>query len=317
MGDTVLVLGGNGFIGFSVIRELVQRNVRVKCLDLFRPEGPSALSSVEYFTGDVWDDAFLQKALAGVDCVMDFVSTSMPNSNEVTLNNEIDHTLKYYDHILAAMRSAQIRRYVFPSSGGAVYGNKENGLAYETDVLRPTTAYGVGKKMAEDILQYYYDKCGISSCVLRIGNVYGSPRLRNKAQGVIDVFTQNALRGETITIWGSALTSVRDYVHLDDVARAIASVVQTRFDDYRVYNIGTGVGTNLLQIIELIEHALGQRIKCKFEESMASGLNSIVLSNEKIKREVGWTPEISLEEGIRKTISAKKALLASQTIGQS
>ena len=309
MEKTVLVIGGNGFIGFSVIKELVSRGISVKCIDHNRPDDHFMFHEVEYYIGDIWDHDFLQKALAGVDCVMDFISTSMPNTNDITLNNEINNTLRYHDYILYTMKSAEVYKYFFPSSGGAIYGNKESGFAYETDLLRPTTPYGVGKKMTEEIIQYYYERCGISACILRIGNVYGSPRIRSKAQGVIDVFTQNALRGETITIWGNAINNIRDYIYLEDVAEAIADILEKEFNDYRVYNIGSGIGTNLIQIINEIKLNLEREIKCEYRESMASGINSIVLSNEKIIKEIGWKPKTTLADGIRKTIATKRVLL--------
>ena len=309
MDNTILVIGGNGFIGFSVIKELVKRGIRVKCLDQNRPEDQFKFDTVEYYIGDIWDNNFLQKALVGVDCVMDFVSTSMPNTNDITLSNEINKTLRYHDYVLSTLKYTNICKYIFPSSGGAIYGNKESCFAYESDILRPITPYGVGKKMTEEIIQYYHEKCSIYSCILRIGNVYGSPKIRSKAQGIIDVFIQNILRGETITIWGSAISSVRDYIYLEDVAEAIADISQTKFNNLRIYNIGTGIGTNLTQIIDLIGQKLGKEIKCEYKESMASGINSIVLSNEKIRNEIGWQPRVSLEEGIQRTISTKRILL--------
>lgn len=309
MDNTVIVIGGNGFIGFSVIIELLRRKINVKYLDINWPEDQFRYDSVEYCIGDIWDNKFFQKALKGVSCVMDFVSTSMPNTNDISLNNEINNTLRYHDYILSTMNYCNISKYIFPSSGGAIYGNKEFGFAYETDVLRPTTPYGVGKQMTEEIIRYYYEKCGISACILRIGNVYGSPRIRSKAQGVIDVFIQNALRGEKITIWGNARSSVRDYIYLEDVAVSIADICQTDFSDLRIYNVGTGIGTNLMQIINLIEEKLGKEVQCDYKEFMASGINSIVLSNDKIANEIGWKAKVSLDEGIRRTIETKRSLL--------
>ena len=309
MDNTVLVIGGNGFIGYSVTKELINRGINVKCLDVNRPEEKFAFYPVKYCIGDIWERNFFHKSLDDVDCVMDFLSTSMPNTNDNSLSNEIGNTLRYHDYILSSLKECGIKKYIFPSSGGAIYGNKESGYAVETDILHPTTPYGVGKKMTEEIIQYYYEKCGIAACILRIGNVYGSPRIRSKAQGVIDVFTQNALRGETITIWGNAKTSIRDYIHLEDVANAVVSVFQKGFNDLRVYNVGTGVGTNLVQIIDLIGQKLNQKINCEYKESMASGIKSIILSNKKIINEIGWVPHISLSEGIQMTIDIKRELL--------
>ena len=309
MNRFVVVIGGNGFIGYSVLAELVKRRISVRCLDIVRPDDTFRFKDVDYYIGDIWNSGFLQKALTGADCVMDFVSTSMPNTSDVSLSHEIGNTLRYHDYILSTMALCDVKHYVFPSSGGAIYGNKPTGYAYESDILKPTTPYGVGKQMSEAIIQYYFNKCGIAARVLRIGNVYGSPRLRSKAQGVIDVFSQNALCGEKITIWGNAKTAIRDYIYIGDVAKAIVDVYQTGFDDYNVYNIGSGIGTCLIDIIELIEKNIGKQIQIEHMDAMASGINSIVLSNEKIKSEVGWEPTVSLDEGIRMTIDLKRQLL--------
>lgn len=309
MENYIAVIGGNGFIGYSVITELSKRGPHVKCLDINRPEDKFTFKNVEYCIGDIWDKGFLKKSLNGVGLVMDFLSTSMPNTNDISLSNEIGNTLRYHDYLLSTMVECGVKKYIFPSSGGAIYGNKSSGFAYEYDVLKPTTPYGVGKKMAEDIIHYYSDKCELAACVLRIGNVYGSPRLRSKAQGAIDVFTQNALRGETITIWGNAKSAVRDYIYLEDVANAIADICQADFDDYRIYNVGSGIGTSLAQIIELIGKNIGTELQCEYRETMPSGIGAIVLSNEKIITEIGWKPKVSLEEGIQKTIEIKKKLL--------
>lgn len=309
MNNNVIVIGGNGFIGYSVISELVKRGINVRCLDIIRPEDKFKFKGVDYFIGDIWDKGFLMKSLEGVDCVMDFLSTSMPNTNDISLCNEIGNTLRYHDYLLSCMVSSEVKKYIFPSSGGAIYGNKSSGYAYESDILKPTTPYGVGKQMAETIINYYYDKCGIAARILRIGNVYGSPKLRSKAQGVIDVFSQNALLGEKITIWGNAKTSIRDYIYLEDVANAIVDIYQADFADCNIYNVGSGIGTSLIDIIELIEKNLGKNIQLEYKNTMASGINSIVLANDKIQKDVGWRPIVSLEEGIKKTIEIKRKLL--------
>lgn len=96
---------------------------------------------------------------------------------------------------------------------------------------------------------------------------------------------------------------------MDDVAVAVAEIAQKNEKIINVYNIGTGIGTSLINIIELISKMLGQEIKCECRESMPSGINSRVLSNEKIRKNIGWQPQITLEEGIRRTVIAKRELL--------
>lgn len=309
MSELFLVLGGNGFIGYSVVKELVKQGKRVRCVDYMSLSESYRFCEVEYYVGDIRDKSFLKSMLKNVYAVLDFVSTTMPNTNDVSIISEIDNTLKYHDYILSTMYTCGVFRYVFPSSGGAIYGNKNNEMALETDVLLPSTPYGVGKKMTETLIEYYYNKCGISTWVFRIGNVYGSPKYRSKAQGVVDIFIQNILQEEKVVIWGGAEKAVRDYIFLDDVSEVIVDTIQKRMEGVAIYNIGTGRGTNLFELIDIIGNTLEKEVLIDYEEGRASGINCIVLSPDKIFNEIGWRAKVSLEEGIKRTADMKRKLL--------
>lgn len=308
MSQLFLLIGGNGFVGYNVLKKLVESNKKVRCVNRTLPEQDAQIEGVEYRIGDVQERPFFEEALDGVNTVLDFASTTMPNTKEFSLENEINSTLRYHNYILSTMIDVGVKRYVFPSSGGAVYGSRKAEAAVETDILFPSTPYGAGKRITEDIIQYYNQKCGLSAAVLRIGNVYGSGRLRKRPQGVIDVFIQNALEGKPITIWGSASSAVRDYVHLEDVANAVDMIIDAELSGVNTYNIGTGIGTSVAQIVEMIEETLQCKVIREYKADSASGIDCIILSNEKIKSEIGWLPQINLAEGIKKTVALKKAI---------
>ena len=309
MEETILVIGGSGFVGYHVLKGLVQEGKKVRCIDRVIPEQANRFLSVDYWMGDVWDEAFLKKALSGVEVVLDFVSTTLPNTREISLEHEINISLRYYNHLLSTMVNCGVKKYIFPSSGGAIYGNRQKDFARETDSLSPSTPYGVGKKMAEDIICYYNQRCGLSATILRIGNVYGSMQFRDRPQGVVDVFIQNALKGEPITIWGNANAAIRDYIYLEDVARAVTQILCKGINGVSIYNIGTGIGTSVGRVIELIEKNIGYEIKKEFKAFEPSGVDQIILSIDKVQNEIDWGPRVMLEEGIRQTIAFKKQLL--------
>lgn len=309
MGKNYVVLGGNGFIGYSVVLELVRQKKKVRCVDFNLPEHEFRIKDVEYCIGDIREKYFISKVLDGAEVVMDFIATTMPNTKDISIVNEIDSTLRHHDYILSAMHEFGIRRYVFPSSGGAIYGDLDHDIAYESDPLHPVTPYGVGKQMTEDLIKYYYDKCDISSYIFRIGNVYGSPRYRKKAQGIVDIFIQNALDNQKITIWGDAEQSIRDYVHLDDVANAIVNIGQQERKGVNTYNIGTGIGTSTFQLINIIQRKMNKTLDIEYRKELASGLHKIVLSPQKVYEDLGWKANISIDEGIEKTIKTKKQLI--------
>ena len=309
MSEIYVVLGGNGFIGYSVIKELSKKGKIVRCVDHNMIEDEYRLPNVDYIIGDVNEKSFLKSVFDGVTSVLDFMATSMPNSNDVTIISEINNTLTYYDHVLSTMNECGVKQYIFPSSGGAVYGNTYGRAAKENDALQPITPYGIGKQLTEDIIKYYYNKCGINSYIFRIGNVYGSPRIRRKAQGALDIFVQNALLNKKITIWGDAEHSIRDYIFLDDLAEGIVSCLEKNMSGCHIYNLGTGIGTSLADLIEIINEQMHVALEIEYKKSFSSGVNSIILSSEKINDEIGWKSKTSLIDGVKKTIEIKRGLI--------
>ena len=303
-----LVLGGNGFIAQPVIKNLIAHGNVVRTIDRTVPDGSKRINGVEHCIGDIYDTNLLNSAFEGVDIVYDFVSTTMPNSNSISAENEINSTLRYYDYILSSMYTAGVKNYVFPSSGGAVYGDINEKEATESTDLRPVTTYGLGKYLSEKIIEYYCRRLGMNSCILRIGNVYGSLSYRSKAQGVIDIFVQKALENKEICVWGNAENSIRDYIHLDDVSDAIVTVTEKPFFGIHIYNIASGKGTSLKSIIDIIQEKLDKPIQICYKNNQFSGINRSVLSIEKIKKDFGWQPKISIEQGIEKTIKSKQEI---------
>lgn len=305
-----LVLGGNGFLGYYITRELLKRGNRVRCLTHRIVTSEDAIPGVEYITGDAFNSEVLDQIVEGVDSVYYFISTSLPNSGEKFLDNEIRLTLNSLDLMLHIMSEHGVKKFVYPSSGGAIYGDQSTTPVSEETSLEPTTAYGVGKQMSEALIGFYCRKHGLNSYVYRIGNVYGSDRMRDKPQGVIDVFVQAALKNEPLKIWGDASSSIRDYIFLEDAARAIVMSSMMELKGLNVFNVGTGKGTSVQMIIYEIEKNVEHALRIERYPQKTSGVSSIVLNSKKIQTVSGWQPEISVEEGIKRTIEAKKKILS-------
>lgn len=307
MERNALVIGATGLLGYGVSIELQKRGWNVKALgreslietNLF-PKG------IQYECGDFYDDIFLTNALKKTDKVFFFLSSTFPSTSSDSLELEINRTLKGLDYLMRKMKELDIPAIVFPSSGGTVYGNVTIGAAKEEDQLKPTTPYGYGKKMCEDILRFY-SKFGISSTILRVGNVYGTPMLRTATQGVIDVFIQKAMMGETATVWGNALTDVRDYIFTDDFAEAVALIAGYDADGCEVYNLSSGIGTTLGQIIEAINKSVQPKLNIQtIEKDSASDIKRIVLDMTKFCGKTGWSAKYDIEQGIKETIKRKE-----------
>lgn len=308
---SALVIGGNGLLGYGTTKCLYTRGWKVKSLDRVKLENGQAVKGVDYVVGDLFDVETLHNALTDADTVFYFMSSTIPKSNDDFLNDEIDKTLHTLDYVLQEMVKQNVRQFIFPSSGGAVYGNLNDGVAVEDAILVPKTSYGMGKMLSEQILSYYHTKHGLNSAVLRIGNVYGSPLYRNRQQGVIDVFIQKALEGTPVTIWGNAEDVVRDYIFLDDVADAIEAVAEENKDGVQVFNVGSGVGITLHEVISCINTLLDCPMQVTYDNSIKNEVERIVLCIDKIRKNTGWKPKHDLSSGIKETFRRKKELLGS------
>lgn len=304
-----LVIGATGLLGYGISNELNESGWSVRAVGIENIVNSKMFpDDIEYLCGDFYDEKFLLNALRDVDKVFFFLSSTFPSTSSDSLELEIDRTLRGLDYLLRKMRESDVFEIVFPSSGGTIYGNVKTGLASEKDIVNPVTPYGVGKLMCEDVLRFYA-RFGISSTVLRIGNVYGTPLVRKSTQGVIDVFVQKALNGEKAVIWGDAIHNVRDYIFLDDFSNAVAKIGGFKTKGFEVYNLSSGIGTSLEEIICTINKYVPKPLELScVQKDSAKSIKRIVLDMNKFKTLTNWEPEFNIERGIIETINRKKRM---------
>ena len=303
-----LVIGATGLLGYNATLKLVENGWKVKAIGIENLDSSNFFPpSVQYICGDFYNEDLLKECLVDIDKVFYFLSTTFPSSSSTSLELEINRSVKGLDYLLRTMNKANVKSIVFPSSGGTIYGNVKSGLAKETDPKKPISPYGFGKKICEDIL-LFYSYTGISCTILRVGNVYGSSFYRNVNQGVIDLFVQKALQGETLSIWNNALHNERDYIFVDDFAEAVASVAEIDEKGFNVYNVGSGVGVTLSTIIEIINKNCKEHLNIEYlKNDTSSSIERVVLDITKLCIKTGWHPFYDIESGIVETIKRKKA----------
>ncbi|WP_339291845.1 NAD-dependent epimerase/dehydratase family protein [Paenibacillus sp. FSL W8-0187] len=302
MANRALVIGGQGFIGFNVVMSLFNDGWNVKVLDRNINSKFNELS-VKTIVGHVQDKDTLRLALRDVDVVFYFISHSLPSSSRGNLNYELQNSLIALDNVLETMVDLNVKKIVFPSSGGTVYGNVEDQNATESTELNPFSSYGQGKLLSEEIIKFYSRVHNIEYLILRISNIYGCQFYRKVEQGAVDIFIQNILDNKPITIWSGAENAIRDYIFIDDFCDALIALLNRR--KYGIYNIGTGEGKKLTDIIEVIEKIL-KKEAIIVRNNNYSGISKNVLDISKIIKDCAWQPKFSLEEGITKTIKRKK-----------
>ena len=246
-----LILGGGGFIGSHLADSLLSLNYKVRIFERPRVEPYRSFTEyeqIEWYEGDFQCAADVDSSVYGCDYVFHLISTTLPkNSNEdpiFDLESNVIGTLK----LLSSSVRHGIKKIVFISSGGTVYGIPTEIPVSETHPTEPLVAYGVSKLAIEKYLHLYYLLHGLEYTVLRVSNPFGGRQRVNTNQGAVAVFLSKALSNETIEIWGNG-SVVRDYIFIDDVIEAFVKTMD-HTGNQRVFNIGSGEGRSLIEIID-------------------------------------------------------------------
>ena len=191
-----------------------------------------------------------------------------------------------------------VKRIVFSSTGGALYGQVDEIPADEDAPIRPICAYGVAKYCTEQYLDYFKRLYGIERVILRYANVYGPRQDPLGEAGVVAIFTGRILRGEPITIFGDG-NQTRDYTYIEDIVSANLLALNGKEG---IYNIGTGVETSVNELVHIFEKLLGKKIEHIYAAKRQGEVDRIALDIAKAKKELGFEPKYNVEEGIKKTI---------------
>lgn len=299
---TCLVLGGRGFIGSHLIAALLNRGYRVRCFD--RPHvvalGRDLLDAqgFELIEGDLANEAEVAEAIEGCDVCYHLVSTTLPKSSNADpvydIESNVVATLKLLNH---AVKSG-VRKIVFASSGGTIYGNPVSIPIQESHPTNPVCSYGISKLAIEKYLNLFKQLHGLDYTVLRIANPFGERQRTHASQGAVAVFLGKILRGEPIEIWGDG-SIVRDYIDISDVVDALLLAMEQTSDQH-VFNIGSGRGHSLNEVIRAIEKVTGRTADCRYSPSRAFDIPSNVLCNTLANQCLGWSPKVGFEEGLEK-----------------
>ncbi|WP_198399413.1 NAD-dependent epimerase/dehydratase family protein [Caballeronia calidae] len=291
----VLVMGGNGFLGRHLVRALLARGANVRVFD--RGHGGTQPSEgVAYFQGDLATGAGLDRALAGVDVVYHLISTTIPSTSNANPIYDVESNLLGTLRLLETMRAAGVNKIVFTSSGGTVYGNPGVVPVREDAPLQPISSYGIVKVAIEQYLRLNCALQQLNAAVLRLANPYGPGETRIGVHGVIPTFFAKAVANDPIEIWGDG-SVIRDYIHVDD---AVAALVQAaNWTGFNLYNVGSGVGHSLIDILEVVKKVSGIVPNVVFHPSRSFDVKAIYLDIARITSETGWRPTVDLEQGCR------------------
>lgn len=292
------VLGAGGFLGTNLCQALKARVGSVRAFGR-RQSFPSALQGVEWISGDFADPTSVATAITDCDTVFHLVNATTPASANIDKLADLQSNVAPTLRLLEACREANVKRIVFVSSGGTIYGVPEQVPTPETAPTNPVTAYGISKLAIEKYLGLYEYLHGLEYRVLRVANPFGPYQTALKSQGVIAAFMHQCASHEPIHIWGDGQT-VRDYVYVGDVIDALLRVAEHEGPS-RVFNIGAGQGRSLLEILDAIRQVSSMSPEVQFSPGRSIDIPRSVLDISLARQELGWFPQTPFDEGMRRT----------------
>lgn len=299
----ILVLGGSGFLGRHIVNRMLDEGHQVRVLD--RQADKLGLAEVETVNADFSDTMILSEALVGVDKVVHLISTSVPSTSNKAPVSDIQGNLINTLNLLDAMRESELRDIVYFSSGGTVYGHPETVPIKETHGNNPICSYGVVKLAIEKYLYMYSELYGFNTVVLRPSNPFGPGQTHTGVQGFIGTCIAAALSDSPLTIWGDGSVK-RDYIFAEDVAEATISALYSKRSD--IFNISSGEGISLNEIIELVQQETGKSITVNYQAKRDFDIPEIILDNEKARRVLRWKPATGFKLGLSLTISEAQGI---------
>lgn len=300
----IILLGAAGFIGTNLTIRLAENNDNVitvvdKDISFFttirKKNFKNVIIKESTFDLETNFDALLQNQ----DVLYHLVSTTVPTTSNQHIPQELMANVVVTSQLLEACVRSKVKKVVFISSGGTVYGNSSQCPLKETMPTDPISSYGVQKITIEKILNLYYYMYNLDYRIVRLANPYGPYQRPNGVLGAATTFTYKALRGEEITVYGDG-SIIRDFIYIDDAVRGILNIVEGE-RAYKVYNLGCGYGTSLRQLLDVIHRALNIDLNITYKKGRQVDVPINYLDISRYESDYGRLNPVTLEEGIRHT----------------
>jgi UDP-glucose 4-epimerase len=297
----ILVTGGAGFIGSHVVDAYVAGGHEVVVVDdLSTGHRENLNPKARFHQLDVCDPQMVQLIRDERPAVLNLHAAQMDVRRSVA-DPLFDARVNILGtiNLLEGARRANVRRVIFVSSGGAVYGEQERFPAPESHPTNPVSPYGVSKRAGELYAFFYQAEYQIPFFSMRYANVYGPRQDPHGEAGVVAIFTGKMLRGESVTVNGDG-KQTRDYVYVGDVARA--NLLALERECAGAVNIGTGIETDVNQLAQLLLEATGSRSEVRHGPVKAGEQRRSVVDSTRAAERLGWRPETSLATGLARTV---------------
>ena len=302
MPNNIIIYGGAGFIGSHIVEDLKEREFNITIFDKFIPSKNNykyLVNKLEFIKGDFSNVFDIKSSLKGKDYVIHLVSSTLPADSNVNKVYDVETNLISTLNLLEECVKNKIKKIIFISSGGTVYGKTNEDLITEEHSNNPLCSYGIVKLAIEKYLELYRYLYGLNYMILRFSNPFGENQDPEKGQGFIITALDKIAKGDLVEIWGNGNT-IRDYIYIKDAVKSIYLSITTN-TKYNTFNISSGKGYSINDILGIFRNKLKLSFKVKYISPRNFDVSINVLSNKRAIEYLKWKPETKLEDAIYKT----------------
>lgn len=302
----IAVVGGAGFIGINLALHLSKEpNNNILIID-GKEEYLQVYKNVDFLYSNVsfivapFDiHTVFDEQVAGQDVVYHLASTNIPGTSNSRIAEELESNVVTTAKLLDACVKQKVKKIVFISSGGAVYGDKAVCPIKEDALTYPITSYGIQKIAIEKLLYLYRYQHGLDYRIIRLANPYGPYQRPNGRVGVITTFVYRAITKGVVEVYGDG-TVVRDFIYIDDAIRGILNIVNLE-SEIRVFNLGSGKGTSVNEVIDILRKHISPNLQVQYYSSRPVDVQMNYLDISRYEKCFGKLRLVSLDKGIQKT----------------
>lgn len=301
----ILILGAAGFIGTNLSIKLMQDKKNILTLaDRKKEYFPSIIrehisEQVKIIPLNIDINTNFDKLVSNQDIVYHLVSSTVPTTSNQHIGEELNANIVMTASLLDSCVKNNVKKVVFLSSGGTVYGKVTGCPISENTQQFPISTYGLQKLTIEKLLYLYQYMYGLDYRIIRLSNPYGPYQKPNGIQGVVTTFIYKAIMNQCCTVYGDG-SIIRDFIYIDDAIKYIIAIANSECQE-KIYNLGSGYGTSVNEIIEHIRKCVNTELQVEYKDGRQVDVPVNYLDVSRLERIFGKMQLTSLEEGIRKT----------------